>query len=260
MSPTLDPLTVSDPAAGVRPSVSVVIPAKDEAGNLPGLISEIGTALADRPFEVVVVDDGSTDETATVLAEIASASPWLRHVRHDQACGQSASIRTGVRYARGDVILTIDGDGQNDPAFMPAMLARMEEGGDPVEMVAGEREGRKASWAKRHASRGANRLRRWLLKDGTRDTGCGLKAIRRDVFLELPYFDGWHRYLPALVQREGGRVRYVDVVDRERRFGASHYGVWDRAAVGVLDLFGVWWLMRRRRRVQSPMEVRSDGQ
>ncbi|MGX1305376.1 dolichol-phosphate mannosyltransferase [Amorphus suaedae] len=246
---------------GDRPDVSVVIPAKDEAGNLPGLVTEIGTALSGRPFEVLVVDDGSTDETDRVLADMtASSAPWLRHIRHAESCGQSASIRTGVRYARGDVIVTIDGDGQNDPRFIPEMLAAMEAGGDGVAMVAGERQGRKASWGKRYGSRAANGLRRTLLNDGTRDTGCGLKAIRREVFLELPYFDGWHRYLPALVKREGGGVRYVDVVDRERQFGASHYGLWDRAAVGILDLFGVWWLMRRRRRIQSPKEMRSDGQ
>ena len=241
--------------------MSVVIPAKDEAGNLPGLVTEIGAALAGRPFEVLVVDDGSTDETGRVLAEMAAASaPWLRHIRHAQSCGQSASIRTGVRYARGRVIVTIDGDGQNDPRFIPQMLSAMEADGGDVAMVAGERQGRKASWGKRYGSRAANGLRRTLLNDGTRDTGCGLKAIRREIFLELPYFDGWHRYLPALVKREGGSVRYVDVVDRERVFGASHYGLWDRAAVGILDLFGVWWLMRRRRRIQSPKEMHSDGQ
>lgn len=255
-TPSIDPT----PPTGAGPDVSVVIPAKDEAGNLPGLVTEIGTALAGRPFEVLVVDDGSTDETEQVLADMAAtSSPWLRHIRHPESCGQSASIRTGVRYAHGRVIVTIDGDGQNDPQFIPEMLAAMEAEGDNVAMVAGERQGRKASWAKRYASRAANGLRRTMLNDGTRDTGCGLKAIRREVFLELPYFDGWHRYLPALVKREGGSVRYVDVVDRERLFGASHYGLWDRAAVGILDLVGVWWLMRRRRRIQSPREVRSDG-
>lgn len=237
----------------------MVIPARDEAGNLPDLIAEIAAALQGRVFEVIVIDDGSTDETPKLIAEMAVRDPWLRQIRHPASCGQSASIRTGVRFARGAVVMTIDGDGQNDPKFMPAMLQALDEGGVDVVMVAGERQGRKASFAKRYASRGANALRRTLLNDGTRDTGCGLKAIRREVFLELPYFDGWHRYLPALVKREGGSVRYVDVVDRERRYGASHYGLWDRAAVGVLDLFGVWWLMRRRKRIQSPMEVFPDG-
>lgn len=238
-----------------RPAVSVVVPAKDEVGNLADLIAEIDAALAGRGFEVIVIDDGSTDGTDRLLDDLARTRPWLRIVRHVAACGQSAAVRSGVLAARGDVVLTIDGDGQNDPAFFPDMLDALAAGGPSVGLVAGQRVGRKASLGKRYASRGANWLRRTLLDDGIRDTGCGLKAVRADIFRRLPYFDGWHRYLPALVLREGHRIGTVDVVDRPRRHGSSKYGILDRALVGVLDLYGVWWLRRRFRRRPDATEV-----
>lgn len=242
-----------------RPEVSVVIPCKNEAENLPELIGEIAAALAGRNFEIIVVDDGSTDATPAVIRDLMRDRPWLRSMRDIRSSGQSAAVRTGLLAARGDVVLTIDGDGQNNPEFMPAMLDALEQGGPRTALVAGQRLKRTDSGAKRMASRFANRLRGSILKDGTRDSGCGLKAVRREVFLLFPYFDGWHRYLPALTIREGYKVAHVDVVDRNRRHGTSKYGILDRALVGALDLFGVWWLIRRRKNLPAPTEVKIDG-
>lgn len=242
-----------------RPEVSVVIPCKNEAENLPELIGEIAAALAGRNFEIIVVDDGSTDATPAVIRDLMRDRPWLRSMRDTRSSGQSAAVRTGLLAARGDVVLTIDGDGQNNPEFMPAMLDALEKGGPRTALVAGQRLKRTDSGAKRMASRFANRLRGSILKDGTRDSGCGLKAVRREVFLLFPYFDGWHRYLPALTIREGYKVAHVDVVDRNRRHGTSKYGILDRALVGALDLFGVWWLIRRRKNLPAPTEVKIDG-
>lgn len=236
-------------AAGGSLSVSVVVPAKDEAENLPILLDEIRDALVGRSFEVIVVDDGSGDTTGEVLTAYHAQNPWLRVFRHETACGQSCAVRTGLLNARGDVVATIDGDGENNPAYIPELLDALAAGGPGVALAAGQRLGRKASLAKRYASRFANKLRGALLKDKTRDSGCGLKALRREVFLQLPYFDSWHRFLPALVIREGYDVVHVDVLDRQRRHGTSKYGIFDRALVGVLDLFGVWWLLRRRKRI-----------
>jgi dolichol-phosphate mannosyltransferase len=153
------------------------------------------------------------------------------------------------------VVATLDGDGQNDPAFIPALLAALAAGAPRIGLVAGQRVGRKDSAFKRLQSRIANGVRGAVLRDGTRDTGCGLKAFRRDVFLALPYFDGLHRFLPALVRREGFEIGYVDVVDRPRRQGVSNYGMWNRLWVGIFDLIGVWWLIRRRRSVPQASEV-----
>jgi glycosyltransferase involved in cell wall biosynthesis len=179
----------------------------------------------------------------------------LRQIRHDSSCGQSAAIRTGVQNARATIVATLDGDGQNDPAFIPILVNALEGGGPRLGLVAGQRVGRKASAFKRMQSRIANAVRAAVLKDGTRDTGCGLKAFRRELFLALPYFDGLHRFLPALVRREGYEIGYVDVVDRPRRHGLSNYGFWDRLWVGILDLAGVWWLIRRRKHVPQAEEV-----
>jgi dolichol-phosphate mannosyltransferase len=172
------------------------------------------------------------------------------------SCGQSSAVRTGVTHARAPVAVTLDGDGQNDPAFIPAMLKVLQAGAPRTGLVAGQRVGRKDTGFKKFQSRIANGVRGGLLRDGTRDAGCGLKAFRRDVFLALPYFDGLHRFLPALVRREGFDVGYIDVVDRPRRAGVSNYGLWDRLWVGILDLAGVWWLIRRKRRVPDVTEVR----
>ncbi|HWX72973.1 MAG TPA: glycosyltransferase [Xanthobacteraceae bacterium] len=237
------------------PAVSVVVPVRNEAGNVAPLVAEIAAALAGRVFEILYVNDGSRDGTEQELRGLMTLRPWLRQLRHAQSCGQSAAVRSGVIAARAAVVVTLDGDGQNDPAFIPALLAALEQGAPQIGLVAGQRVGRKATGFKRWQSRTANAVRDAVLKDGTRDTGCGLKAFRRDLFLALPYFDGLHRFLPALVRREGYDVGYVDVVDRPRRHGTSNYGLWDRLWVGILDLAGVWWLIRRRRRVPECEEV-----
>jgi dolichol-phosphate mannosyltransferase len=236
-------------------AVSVVVPVRNEAGNVAPLVAEIAAALAGRVFEILYVNDGSRDGTEQELRGLMTLRPWLRQLRHAQSCGQSAAVRSGVIAARAAVVVTLDGDGQNDPAFIPALLAALEQGAPQIGLVAGQRVGRKATGFKRWQSRTANAVRGAVLKDGTRDTGCGLKAFRRDLFLALPYFDGLHRFLPALVRREGYDVGYVDVVDRPRRHGTSNYGLWDRLWVGILDLAGVWWLIRRRRRVPECEEV-----
>jgi dolichol-phosphate mannosyltransferase len=238
-----------------NPAISVVVPVRNEAANIEPLITEIAAALDGYwSFEVVYVDDGSTDGTWGELKRLAAQRPWLRMVRHAQSCGQSAAVRSGVAATRGELVITLDGDGQNDPAFIPAMVRRLEEGAPRTALIAGQRIGRKASGFKKIQSRIANSVRGAVLRDGTRDTGCGLKAFRRDVFLRLPYFDGLHRFLPALVRREGFEIGYVDVVDRQRGHGISNYGMWDRLWVGILDLAGVWWLIRRRKRVPEIVE------
>ena len=232
------------------PAVSVVVPVRNEAGNIALLVSQIAQALDGRwPFEVVYVDDGSSDSTGAELKQLMGWHAWLRCVRHATSCGQSAAVRTGVAAAKAPVVVTLDGDGQNDPAFIPALVEALEHGWPRVGLIAGQRVGRKASGFKKFQSRIANGVRGAVLRDGTRDTGCGLKAFRRDVFLRLPYFDGLHRFLPALVRREGYDIAYVDVVDRPRAHGVSNYGMWDRLWVGILDLAGVWWLIRRKKRI-----------
>ena len=189
---------------------------------------------------------------------LAEQFPYLRHLDHAVSCGQSAAVRSGATFARAPIVVTLDGDGQNDPAFLPALVAAIER--DPrIGLVAGQRVGRKATGFKKLQSRIANAVRGAVLRDGTRDTGCGLKAVRREVFLALPYFDGLHRFLPALVRREGYGIAYVDVVDRPRLHGASNYGLWDRLWVGILDLMGVWWLIRRKKRVPQVSEVARDA-
>jgi dolichol-phosphate mannosyltransferase len=245
-------------AAGPPPSVSVVVPVRNEADNIAHLVDEIVAALSATAFEIVYVDDGSTDATGAEIARLAKDRPWLRQIRHEVSCGQSAALRTGVRAANAPVIVTLDGDGQNDPAFLPALIAELRKN-PGLGLVAGQRIRRKASGFKRLQSRIANAVRSAVLKDGTRDTGCGLKAFPRDVFLALPYFDGLHRFLPALVRREGHGIAYVNVVDRPRLHGESNYGMWDRLWVGLLDLAGVWWLIRRRKRIPRVSEVRQNA-
>jgi dolichol-phosphate mannosyltransferase len=237
------------------PAVSVVVPVRNEAGNLGPLIGEIAQAMEGQwRFEVVYVNDGSTDDTEAELRRLKAQYPWLRRIRHRFSCGQSAAVRSGVAAARAPLVVTLDGDGQNDPAFLPAMVRVIEAGGGKIGLVAGQRVGRKATGFKKFQSRVANAVRGFVLRDGTRDTGCGLKAFPRDVFLRLPYFDGLHRFLPALVRREGYEIGYVDVVDRPRGQGVSNYGMWDRLWVGILDLLGVWWLIRRKKRIPEVLE------
>jgi len=239
--------------------LSIVIPVKNEADNIAPLVEEIRAALDGFiGYEIIFIDDGSHDGTTAEVERLAAEMPRLRLLRHAQSCGQSAAIRSGVKAARAGWIATLDGDGQNDPAFLPALVAALER--DPmVGLVAGQRVGRKATGFKRLQSRIANAARKAILRDGTRDTGCGLKAFRREVFLALPYFDALHRFLPALVRREGYQVAYVDVVDRPRLHGTSNYGLWDRLWIGIVDLAGVWWLIRRRKRVPLVSEVVRDA-
>jgi dolichol-phosphate mannosyltransferase len=239
------------------PAVSVVVPVRNEAGNVAPLVAEIAAALGGGlSFEVIYVNDGSSDRTESELTLLMASRPWLRQIKHQTSCGQSAAVSTGVLHASAPVVVTLDGDGQNDPAFIPGLLKALAAGAPAVGLVAGQRVGRRASAFKRFQSRLANAVRGAVLRDGTRDTGCGLKAFRRDLFLALPYFDGLHRFLPALVRREGYDVGYVDVIDRPRGAGTSNYGMWDRLWVGILDLIGVWWLIRRRRQVPRVLEVK----
>lgn len=244
------------------PLVSVVVPVKNEQGNVAPLIGEIAGAFeaaAERgetlTYEMIFVDDGSTDETATILANLRGSYPGLRQLRHAESRGQSAAIRSGVRAARGTYIATLDGDGQNNPAFIPAMIAMLRDGEGRIGIVQGQRVGRKDTGFKRWQSRQANRVRGAILKDGTRDTGCGLKAFPRAVYLALPYFDAIHRFMPALVKREGYEIAHIDVIDRPRGSGVSNYGFWGRLRVGVLDLAGVWWLIKRKKPATAVTEI-----
>src|SRR6202140_1280875 len=229
-----------------NPAISVVVPVRNEAGNIAPLVAEIAAALQGRAFEIVYVDDGSQDATAAELGGLLAQHSWLRQIRHAQSCGQSAAVRSGVTAAHAPIVVTLDGDGQNDPAYLPALIAALEAGAPRLGLIAGQRTGRKSNGFKRLQSPIANGVGSAGLKDGTRDHGCGLKAFPRDVFLALPYFDGLHRFLPALVRRDGFSVGYVDVVDRSRRHGTSNYGMWDRLWMGILDLAGVGGLVRRK--------------
>ena len=245
-----------DPAA--IPLLSVVIPVRNEAPNIAPLVAEIEAALAAVPHEIVYVDDGSTDGTPDALREARAAGAPVRAIRHRASCGQSAAVVTGVKAARGRWIATLDGDGQNDPADIPRLLARAEAeaAAGRRTLVAGHRVNRKDSGIKRYSSRIANAVRSRLLKDATPDTGCGLKVFPRDLFLELPHFDHMHRYLPALTLRQGGHVVSEPVNHRPRVRGASNYGTLDRLLVSIFDLIGMAWLQRRGRR---PVIERDDG-
>ncbi|MEJ5081904.1 MULTISPECIES: glycosyltransferase family 2 protein [unclassified Ochrobactrum] len=240
------------------PTISVVIPCRNEADNLAFLLDEVDSAMLGRAYEVIVVDDGSTDSTSDVLAGRIHAGKPLRHIRHDRSSGQSAALRSGVFAARGQIVVTMDGDGQNNPAYLPALADALINAGPAFGIAAGQRLKRTDTKLKQLSSRFANNLRGAILKDKTRDSGCGLKALHTDLFRELPFFDGWHRYLPALALREGFDVVHIDVTDRERRHGKSNYGILDRGLRGVLDLYGVWWLRKRRKVVPRVTEITHD--
>ena len=237
------------PAPAAGPSLSVVIPMRNEGPNVLPLLAEVEAALAGTGYEVVCVDDGSSDDTPARLAEAMARFPLVA-LRHGRSCGQSAAVVSGVRAARGDWIATIDGDGQNDPADIPRLWARARAesvAGEPL-LVAGHRVTRRDSGVKRVTSRIANRIRARLLGDATPDTGCGLKIFPRALFLDLPRFDHMHRFLPALVLRQGGRVVSEVVNHRPRTRGKSNYGTLDRLAVSIADMLGVIWLQRRWKR------------
>src|SRR6516164_2673892 len=239
-------------------AVSIVVPVRNEAENIAPVIEEIAKALDGRwAYEIIYINDGSTDATPDRLAALMKQRANLRQLRHAASGGQSAAVRSGVRAARGAIVATLDGDGQNNPAFLPELIAAIEKGGERVGLAAGQRVGRKDTGFKKFQSRAANAIRNAILKDGTRDTGCGLKAFRRDVFLIMPYFDGLHRFLPALMRREGLEIAYVDVIDRPRHAGVSNYGFFDRLWIGILDLAGVWWLIRRKKPTPDVTEVTS---
>ena len=237
----------------MAPILSIVVPVRNESENVLPLVEEIHTALeGGAAFELVYVNDGSIDDTAAKLEQARARFPALRVVTHTESCGQSAAIRSGVDAAEGTWIVTLDGDGQNDPADIPALVEIALEDGAVAEgalhLVAGIRRQRRDSWLKRVSSRVANAVRQALLHDGVTDTGCGLKVFRRDAFLLLPYFDHMHRFLPALIIRGGGRIRCADVNHRPRLRGVSNYGLFDRLWVGISDLLGVAWLLRRAKR------------
>jgi glycosyltransferase involved in cell wall biosynthesis len=229
--------------------ISVVVPVKDEVENVVPLANEIASAIgSEAPTEIIFVDDGSTDGTVDALADLKQRLAQLRVIRHAQNAGQSRSIRTGVRAARFDIIVTLDGDGQNDPADIPKLLAILRGAGEKeIGLVSGIRARRKDSLSRRLASRVGNTIRSSLLHDGASDTGCGLKAFRRDAFLALPYFDHMHRFIITLMLREGFGVRFVEVNHRERKHGMSKYTNFNRLLVSVTDLLGVRWLQRRYR-------------
>ncbi|HOX71496.1 MAG TPA: glycosyltransferase family 2 protein [Dokdonella sp.] len=232
--------------------LSVVVPVFNERDNVVPLINEITAALRGRlDFEIVYVDDASKDDTLAVLTSAKAGNPELRVVRHLSQSGQSTAIRNGVKAARGPWIATLDGDGQNDPADIPRLLA-MRDGSPPaIKLFAGWRVNRKDTGSKRLASRLANAIRSRLLRDETPDTGCGIKLFEREAFLDLPYFDHMHRYLPALMQRAGWQVKSVPVNHRARGTGVSKYNNLNRALVGIADLRGVGWLIRRSKRTTT---------
>lgn len=222
---------------------------KDEAGNAAGLAREIAAALDGRAYEMIFVDDASSDDTRGELARLRSELPTLRLIGHRNNSGQSRAVRTGVMAARAPIIGTLDGDGQNDPADLPRLLARLTRAEAPANlgMVGGIRAKRQDSWTKRVASRVANSVRRAMLNDGAVDSGSGVKVFKREAFLRLPYFDHMHRYMAALMLREGFAVEYLDVNHRHRGAGRSKYTNLGRLAANMTDLFGVMWLRSRAR-------------
>ncbi|MCB1386251.1 MAG: glycosyltransferase family 2 protein [Nitratireductor sp.] len=238
--------------------VSVVIPIFNEAGNIGRLVEETLAAVPDTLLgEVIVVDDFSSDSGPAEVLDIRKRDKRVRLVRHLENAGQSASVRSGVSAARFDLIATLDGDGQNDPHDLPAMIGRIAPAGDNsrLALIGGVRQKRKDTGSKRWASKAANRIRDWVLHDDCPDTGCGIKVFWREVFLKLPFFTSIHRYLPALFQTYGYRCEYVPVNSRERVAGVSKYNNFNRALIGLYDLVGVSWLRRRTRHPQ----IREDG-
>jgi dolichol-phosphate mannosyltransferase len=234
------------------PDLSVVVPVFNEQGNIPPLLAEIVAALRGHAdFEIVYVDDASKDDSLALLTNAKATCPELRVLRHLSQSGQSTALRNGVKAARGTWIATLDGDGQNDPADIPKLLAMRGESPEAIKLYAGWRVNRQDSGSKRWASKWANAIRSRLLRDDTPDTGCGIKLFERAAFLDLPYFDHMHRYLPALMQRAGWQVKSVPVNHRARGTGVSKYNNLNRALVGIADLRGVGWLIKRSKRTAT---------
>lgn len=242
--------------------LSVVVPVRNEADNIRPLIEEIRDALQGKiEYEIIYIDDGSDDETPQRLQEMMAELPQLRVLRHVVNCGQSTSVRSGVRVAQADWIATLDGDGQNDPADIPAMFAVIQGDNAPanLQMVAGWRHKRQDNWLRKLSSRVANKVRSSMLRDSTPDSGCGLKVFSRQAFLELPYFNHMHRFLPALIIRNGGVIDTVKVNHRPRTMGTSKYGLHNRLWVGLVDLFGVRWLLKRAKLPEVVEQPRESG-
>lgn len=233
--------------------ISVVVPVRNEGGNIRHLVLEImnSVSLGAPVTEIVYVDDGSTDETSTELKSLQNEIPILSIIHHSKSCGQSLATWTGVMAAKNNLIVTLDGDGQNNPADIPVVYNAYSKAvllaPQNRFMVAGQRVGRQDTWIRKISSRIANTIRSQILKDNTRDTGCSLKLFTKQDFLFLPYFDHMHRFIPALMGREGVVILHVDVSHRPRTKGVSKYGTIDRLLAGILDLFGVWWLLKRKR-------------
>ena len=231
------------------PALSVVVPVHNERDNIVPLLTEIAAALRGKAdFEIVYVDDASKDDSLAVLGAAKAQFPELRVLRHLAQSGQSTAVRTGVKGAKGDWIATLDGDGQNDPADIPKLIAMRDESPAAIKLFAGWRVNRQDSGSKRWASKFANAIRARMLRDETPDTGCGIKLFERAAFLDLPYFDHMHRYLPALMLRAGWQVKSVPVNHRARGAGQSKYNNLNRALVGIADLRGVSWLIKRSKR------------
>jgi dolichol-phosphate mannosyltransferase len=231
-----------------RQMISAVIPVCNEQDNVTPLLKEISQAATQAPVtEIIYVDDGSSDNTHAILTSLRSSEPKLRVLRHEHRSGQSAALWTGIKAASNEIIVTLDGDGQNNPADIEKLYKLFEQNGGKAAalMVAGEREKRHDNLIRRISSRSANKIRGWLLKDKTKDTGCSLKMFRRSDYLNLPFFNHMHRFLPALMMRDGVKIEHVNVSHRPRTGGTSKYGTLDRLMASILDLAGMMWLLRR---------------
>lgn len=239
------------------PDISVIVPVYNEEENVAKLVDEIAVALQGEAYEMLFVNDASTDGTLETLKALKENYPALRPISHRKNAGQSRAVRSGVLAAKGTYIATLDGDGQNDPADIPALYAQMTrpDAPDSLALVGGRRAKRQDSWAKKIGSRFGNGIRKKLLNDQADDTGCGLKVFKREAFLRLPYFDHVHRYIPALMLREGYDIEFCDVNHRHREFGVSKYTNFGRLMVSIADLRGVMWLNRRARNPEGWDEV-----
>lgn len=250
-------MTKTSPLKAAEPLISVVVPVYNEAENVAKLVDEIATTFAGQAYEMIFVNDCSTDNTLAVLQGLKQTYPNLRALSHRVNAGQSRSVRTGILAARASIIGTLDGDGQNDPADLPAMYAQLTRADAPegLQLVGGRRAKRIDSAAKKIASKFGNGVRKKLLKDNADDTGCGIKVFGREAFLRLPYFDHIHRYIPALMLREGYAAEFMDVNHRSREFGVSKYTNFGRLIVSIADLRGVMWLNKRARNPKGWDEV-----